>query len=79
MEKNLDYYMRLPYRIEILPDSEEGGFVLHCPELLGCITCANTLDEGYFLLKDAKKAWLLSCLEDGLEIPVPVTAERYSS
>lgn len=78
MKKDLDYYMSLPYRIEIIPDVEEGGFALQYPELPGCITCADTIDGGYALLNDAKKAWFLSCLESGIEIPEPMTAESYS-
>ena len=44
MDKNLDYYMSLPYRAEVLPDQEEGGYALRCPELPGCLTCAETLE-----------------------------------
>ena len=44
MSKNLDYYMSLPYRVEVIPDEEEGGFTLHCPDLNGCMTCAETLE-----------------------------------
>jgi len=29
MIKNLDYYMNLNYKIEIIPDKEEGGYALH--------------------------------------------------
>ena len=46
MDKNLDYYMSLPYRAEVLPDQEEGGYALRCPELPGCLTCAETLEDG---------------------------------
>lgn len=70
-ETGIEYYMGLPYRIEIVPDAEEGGVALRCPELSGCITCAENLDEGYAMLEDAKRAWFLSCLENGIEIPKP--------
>ncbi len=43
MNKDLNYYMELNYRVEVIEDKEEGGFVLHCPELRGCMTCAETL------------------------------------
>ena len=71
MIKDLDYYMSLSYRIEIIEDKEEGGYALHCPELTGCITCAETLEEGFEMIKDAKKCWFEACLEDGIEIPEP--------
>ena len=36
--KSIEYYMGLPYRLEITPDLDEGGFVARYPELPGCIT-----------------------------------------
>ena len=55
MEKDLKYYLSLPYRVEILPDEAEGGYALSCPELPGCLTCAPTVEEGLSLLADAKE------------------------
>ena len=33
MKKNLQYYMNLPYRVEVVPDEEEGGYAFRVPEL----------------------------------------------
>ena len=33
MKKTIDYYLSLPYRLEIVPDAEEGGFGARFPEL----------------------------------------------
>ena len=78
MIKDLNYYMGLPYRIEIIREQEEGGYVLHCPELPGCITCGETVQEGLEMLEDAKKCWFTACLEDGVSIPEPTRLEDYS-
>ena len=78
MIKDLNYYMGLPYRIEIVKEQEEGGYVLHCPELPGCITCGETVQEGLEMLEDAKKCWFTACLEDGVPIPEPARLEDYS-
>ena len=78
MIKDLNYYMGLPYRIEIVKEQEEGGYVLHCPELPGCITCGATVQEGLEMLEDAKKCWFTACLEDGDPIPEPARLEDYS-
>lgn len=78
MTKDLNYYMSLPYRVEIVPDETEGGYALHCPELPGCITCAATVEEGIALLEDAKRSWLEACLADGTPIPEPSRLEDYS-
>ena len=78
MNKDLDYYMSLNYRIEIIPDNEEGGFALHCPELKGCITCAETIEEGWAMIEDAKKCWFAAYLEDNIPIPEPNNFNEYS-
>jgi len=78
MEKNLEYYMGLSYRIEVIPDINEGGYTLQCPELPGCITCAETLEHGFKMIEDAKKSWVAACLEDGTHIPEPGSANEYS-
>lgn len=31
--KSIEEYMSLPYKMEIEPDSDEGGFVVSFPEL----------------------------------------------
>ena len=36
--KTIAYYMNLPYRLELVPDTEEGGFVASYQELRGCLT-----------------------------------------
>ena len=78
MIKTLDYYMSLPYRVEVVEDREEGGYALHCPELPGCMTCAETVGKGFDALEDAKRAWFAACLEDGTAIPEPTRTEDYS-
>ena len=69
--KTIDYYMTLPYRLEIVPDMEEGGYGARYPELPGCITCADTLEDLITNAKDAKRSWIEAALEDGEPIPEP--------
>ena len=78
MNKDLDYYMDLNYKIEVTEDKEEGGFVLHCPELKGCITCAETVEHGFKMIEDAKRSWFEACIEDGIPIPEPSNVNDYS-
>ena len=79
-KKNLNYYLSLPYKLEIIPDSEEGGFAARFPELPGCITCGETLDDVVKNAEDAKKEWLLTAIEENREIPEPfqVDTNQYS-
>lgn len=69
--KNLDYYMRIPYRFEIIPDTDEGGYVASCPDLPGCITTGETKEIVLCNAEDAKKEWLVAALENGVEIAEP--------
>lgn len=78
MNKSLDYYMELPYRVEVVADKEEGGYALHCPELNGCMTCADTIEEGFRMLEDAKRCWFAACLDSGIPIPEPAQLDDYS-
>ena len=36
--KTLNDYMKMSYRMEIVEDQDEGGFVVSYPDLPGCIT-----------------------------------------
>ncbi len=70
----IDYYLSLPYRLEIIPDVEEGGYGVRYPELPGCVTCAETIEQAILNAADAKKTWLEAALEDGLEIKPPLSS-----
>ena len=43
--KTLSDYMKMNYRMEIVEDAEEGGFVVSFPELSGCLTCGDTKEK----------------------------------
>lgn len=76
--KTLNEYLSLPYRMEIVEDQEEGGFVASFPELPGCITCGDTVETVVANAIDAKRAWLEAALEDGVEIHEPDSLDDYS-
>lgn len=77
MDKDLEYFMNLNYKMEIAED-DESGYVLSYPELTGCITVAENLEDGIRNLKDARREWIIACLEDGTVIPSPNSEEDYS-
>ncbi len=76
--KTLNDYLALSYRMEIVKDRDEGGFVASYPDLPGCITCGETEEEALKNALDAKKAWLEAALEENIEIPEPDSLEAYS-
>lgn len=78
MKKTIEYYLALPYRLEIIPDQEEGGFGARYPELPGCITCSETIEGVIANAEDAKRAWLEAALEEGIEIAEPTEEDDLS-
>lgn len=43
--KTLNEYMSMSYKMEIIEDQDEGGFVISYPDLPGCITCGETIES----------------------------------
>ena len=70
--------MNKAYKMEVEPDLDEGGFVVSYPDLPGCITCGDTIEQAYAKAEDAKKSWIEAALEDGIRIPEPSVAKNYS-
>jgi len=79
-KKTLEYYLKLPYRVEIYPEEDGDGYTAKIPDLPGCMTSADTLDELWAMVEEAKELWLEVALEDGDYIPEPplVEIQKYS-
>ena len=78
MMKTLDEYMSMSYRMEIVEDKDEGGYVVSFPDLPGCITCGETIESAVANAVDEKRAWIEAALEEGLMIQEPDSLEDYS-
>ena len=76
--KSLEEYMQLPYRMELIPDRDEGGFVVSFPDLPGCLSTGSTYEEAIRNAEDAKREWLFAAMEENVEIPEPDDLENYS-
>lgn len=48
---------------------EESGYSVIVPDLLGCCTQGETLDEAIQMAEDAALGWLLTALEENEKIP----------
>ena len=77
--KTIAYYMDLTYRLELVPDTEEGGFVASYPELRGCLTSGETAEAALKNAQDCKREWLAAALEDGYEIPELAPDVKYTN
>jgi predicted HicB family RNase H-like nuclease len=72
---DLDYYMNLPYKVELVPIREEegGGYMARLPLFgkQGIIGDGETKEEALADLEKAKGARFERYLEEGLAIPEP--------
>lgn len=75
--RELEYYLNKHYPFIVYP-AEEGGYVAEIEELPGCITQGETLEEVSERIEDARRAWIETAYEDGLEIRIPRIEEEYS-
>lgn len=51
-------------------EEDEQGYTVTFPDLQGCITEGDTLEEAIYMAKDALAGYLLTSEEDGDEIPI---------
>ncbi len=49
--------------------ADEGGYTVTVPELPGCVTEGDTLEEALEMAKDAIKGWLHVAVQSGDPIP----------
>ena len=54
--------------IGIITPSSEGGYAGHIPEVPGCITQGETVDECRTMLKDALKCWVEVALDPWISV-----------
>jgi len=76
--RTVDEYMKMSYKMEIIPDTEEGGYAVSFPDLPGCITVGDTIEEAINNAEDAKRAWIEAAVESGINISKPDDIQNYS-
>ena len=77
MKRNLLYYLSLNYPFQV-QKAEDGSWFIIYPDLKGCMSCGNSLEEAISMGEDAKKCWIESALEDGVDIPEPRSLDKFS-
>lgn len=78
IRERVGHYLSLPYRVELIPDPEEGGYVVSVPDLPGCISQGDTVEEAMEMIRDAQRGWLTVALEHGDPISTPRDPDDYS-
>ena len=76
--KPLEYYLGLEYSLDIIADPD-GGYVAIFPDLLGCMTQGETLEETIEMANEARELWLECEYDtDPNDIPLPSYPIDYS-
>ncbi len=65
--------MRYPIAIE--PGGESAAFGVVVPDLPGCFSAGDTLDEAFAGAEEAAAAWIDAALDAGEAIPTPSSLE----
>lgn len=52
---------------------DDDGITITFPDLPGCVSCAQSDEEAYFMARDAMRGWLLVAEEYGDEIKEPTS------
>lgn len=80
MKKDLSYYLSLDYPIVINKEIDEGKtyYVAEIPDLPGCGAHGETIDAAIKSLDEAKRLWIEGSYEKGLDIPEPVSEDKFS-
>ena len=68
--KPLEHYLELQYPFVVHADPD-GGYVIVYPDLPGCLSQAETLDEIPVMAEDARTGWIETEYEEGRNIPEP--------
>lgn len=64
--------------MEIVRDEAEGGYVVSFPDLPGCLSSGETIEDAIKNADEAKKLWIYAAIEDGIQIPDPDSLNEYS-
>lgn len=77
MKLTLDEVLAREYPFNVIADPD-GGYVIVFPDLSGCMTQVETLDEVGPMAEEIRTLWLETEYDAGDDIPVPSYPEEYS-
>jgi antitoxin HicB len=66
---------KLQYSIVLIPDEESGGFTVEVPDLPGCITEGDTVEEALEMAEEAIEGFIEVLKECGDPVPKPSKLE----
>jgi antitoxin HicB len=76
--KDLNYYLSLPWTYSFKWSNEDKCYVATVAELKGCMSDGETIEEATSMIKEALECHIASMLKCGCEIPEPIQPSDYS-
>lgn len=73
----LKHFLGLEYPFNVLADPD-GGYVITFPDLRGCATQVEAIDEIPSAADEARRLWIETEYEAGEDIPLPSYPEEHS-
>src|SRR5690606_10465757 len=70
----LEEYLERKYPFNVIADPD-GGYVIVFPDLPGCMTVADDVDEIGPMAEDARRAWITTAYHRGMDIPALVAEQ----
>ena len=67
------------YVIAIEPGDEKQAFGVAVPDLPGCFSAGDTLDEAITNAREAIELWLETVIDDGLPVPEPKPLSQHQA
>ncbi|MBA3947548.1 MAG: toxin-antitoxin system HicB family antitoxin [Herpetosiphonaceae bacterium] len=73
----LQEYLNLTYPFHVDADVD-GGYVIVFPDLPGCMTQVDSLDQVGLMAEEIRTLWIETAYAQGLEIPLPAQPHEFS-
>jgi len=55
--------------VVLRPDREAGGYIVECPDIPGCLTEGDTVEEALANIREAAEGCIASMIEHGDPLP----------
>ncbi|HBE20782.1 MAG TPA: HicB family protein [Cyanobacteria bacterium UBA11149] len=73
-QQSLEYYLSLRYPMSIYPE-DDGGYTVIIPDLPGCMSQGETLEEVLENINEARELWIETVYSSGKK-PIPLPSKR---
>lgn len=74
--QSLEDYLSLKYLMSIYPE-DDGGYTVIIPDLPGCMSQGETLEETLENINEARELWIETVYSSGKK-PIPLPSKRIS-